>query len=508
MSTMELYQLFYDWVPVLLRYFILTLLLFVSLCANGVFLGITQDMYSGTGQYIEPFTMAYNAMYIGMGTGMIFYVRLGTRFTNKTLVVSGLVFILFMNVVCATTSSAELTIFACLTLGFTKVFALGEIYLGWLKIWSLKLQAVKFYPLLFFIALGGLYFMTWLTTFLTYHFNWRFAYIALYLMLGICLILVVIFVENHPLKRVVPLYQADFPGMLLLASMLMLVNYVVVYGKVEDWFESETIVSGFLGAVVCLLLFIRRERSVKRPFFNFELFRKPNFGLGLFYFSIMGVFTPTIFQSSFSGTILHFESITNAEVNLFLIPGISLGCLMSFFWYRAKFDGELLIIIGFAAFVVYHIVMYQSFSNDFSIQQFWFPSIIKGAGFALLYISIGLYTTSKFTFPVVLKVSGSIIIVRSFLSSGVFSGIYNYIFYASRIKHLSFIASVTDSSAQATMSGKESSDFYANIQAQSTLTAAKELTGYIIIFGIVFVVLLLLLNIRKRIRQSAQLTPQ
>lgn len=495
---MEINQLFYNWVPTYVRYFILACLAFVSLCANGVFLGITTDMYSGTGEYTEPFTMAYNAMYIGMGLCMIFYVKLGTRFTNKTLVVSGLVSILLMNIICATTSSPTLTITACFVLGFTKVFTLGEVYLGWLKIWSKKLESARLYPFLYFLALAGLYFMTWLTAFLSHNFNWRYAYIAVCTMLLFCLILSVIFIENHSLKRKIPLYQADLPGLLLLATMLMLVNYVAVYGKVEDWFESERIILASFGAVILLILFIRRETSLKRPFFNFELFRKPNFGIGLLYFTLMGVFTPALFQSTFSGTILHFESITNSEVNLYLIPGIALGCLLSFFWYHKKYDGHLLMTMGFAAFVAYHIIMYNGFANDFSLQQFWLPSILKGIGFSLLYISIGLYTTAGFPFPTVLKVVGMIVIIRSFLSSGVMSGIYNYTLYAQRVKHLNYLASLSEGNEILLKSGAESGSFYRNIQTQATLTASKEISGYIIVSGFVLVLILLAVNLYQR----------
>ena len=67
---MELNQIFYEWVPKYVRYAILLLMVFVALCANGVYLGITTDMYSDLGVYAEPYTMASNALYIGMGAGI------------------------------------------------------------------------------------------------------------------------------------------------------------------------------------------------------------------------------------------------------------------------------------------------------------------------------------------------------------------------------------------------------------------------------------------------------
>jgi DHA2 family multidrug resistance protein len=68
---MELYDLFYRWVPVYLRLPILFIWFFVVLTANGVFAGNITDMYSNLGVYSEPYTQGYNAMYIGMGLGLV-----------------------------------------------------------------------------------------------------------------------------------------------------------------------------------------------------------------------------------------------------------------------------------------------------------------------------------------------------------------------------------------------------------------------------------------------------
>ena len=175
----------------------------------------------------------------------------------------------------------------------------------------------------------------------------------------------------------------------------MLVNYVAVYGKVKDWFGSDSIFAALFAAVITMLLFIKRGLAVKRPILNFNLFKNVNVTTGLFLFLLLGVFTPAIFQSALSTNVLHFEAIRNAEINLFLIPGILVGCVFTFFWYRKNSDSYLLIILGFSAFVLYHIMMYTRFVNDLNIADFLIPSFVKGFALAILYISIGIYATSK-----------------------------------------------------------------------------------------------------------------
>jgi hypothetical protein len=153
----------------------------------------------------------------------------------------------------------------------------------------------------------------------------------------------------------------------------MLINYIAVYGKVEDWFASPVIRRASFGAIISMLLFTKRELTLKRPILDLNLFKISRISVGLLLFFSLGVLTPSIFQSAFASNILHFELIRNAEINLFLIPGILAGSILSFFWYKKNYDSVVLFIIGFSAFVVYHIMMYTRFVNDLNIGDFFVP---------------------------------------------------------------------------------------------------------------------------------------
>jgi len=499
---MEVNQIFYAWVPKYVRYAILLLMVFVALCANGVYLGITTNMYSDLGVYSEPYTMATNALYIGMGLGFLFIIRLAVRFSGKAGVVIGFVMMLLMNVIIATTNDPFLTVAASLVLGFSKVSVLGQIYLAWLMIWSKKGEASRVYPFFYFMALAGLNFMTWLTTYIAYLFSWRYAYIVVLILIILCIVVAIIFFENHKLQKKIPLYQLDLPGMLLLAISLILLNYIFVYGKVEDWFGSNSICIAAFAAVITLLLFIKRELTIKRPILDLRLFKIFNVSAGLFLFLVMGVFTPTTFQSALSVNILHFELIRNSELSLYLIPGILAGSILTFFWYKRNYDGRILFIVGFSAIVLYHIMMYTQFVNDLNITDFFLPSFFRGFALAILYISIGLYTTANLTVPPTLKVVGLVLIVRSFLATGIASGLYNYFLYANTSRHLSTLASQIDANDQMVRQQADFGAYYKYILQQANLAASKEISGSIIIFGLGVVILLVVVMAYRKIRKG------
>ncbi|MFV5699766.1 MFS transporter [Flavobacterium sp. ZT3R17] len=499
---MELNDLFYKWVPVYVRLPMLFLLLFVILVGNGVFLGNTTDMFSSLGEYPEPYIQASNALYIGMGLGLMFEMRLKQRFSNKELLLYGLSMMLLMNILCATTDNPTLTVVACLFLGLSKIAALVEVYVIWLYIWSKKLDSSRFYPFVYCTALCGLFLITWFTTKLAYNYNWRYAYIWILILILICLLVTLVLVENHKLKKKIPLYQVDWIGLLLLTSSLMLYDYALVYGKVENWFDSKKIIASLFATVLTLLLFVKLELSIKRPLFDLNLFKINSFRHGLFYFLLLGIFVPSTFQSAFSVSILHYEMILNTALNLYMIPGIIVGSVLCYFWYWKKYDAELLIFTGFLAFVIYHGIMYNSFSVDFNSKDFILPLFIKGFAMAILYIAIGLYATNKLGIGVTLSAGGIMILIRSFLGSGTFSAIYNYLLYADRIKHFSYIASHTEANDFLIKQQGNTLDFYKNLQGQALLSASKEISGYIIITGILLLIFILTTYIHQKIKNK------
>ena len=479
---MELKDLFYKWVPVWVRLPVLFFMFFVLLTCNGVYLGNTTDMYSGLGVYAEPFTEAANAIYIGMGIGALIEVRLKRRFSNKTLLLYGLTMMLLMNFVCMISSNPGIVVAACLLLGFCKMAAFFEVYLIWVYIWSKSFDRSRIYPFVYFTALPGTYLMTWLTCRLAYCYNWRYAYIAVLMLVLLCILFALIFVENHPLRRIFPLYQMDILGILYLLSTLLLVNFIAVYGKVEDWFQSDRIKGAFVLLPVPFFAFLRREMHVKRPLVPFRILSSIGFHKGLFFFLVLGVFLPSSIQSSFAGGILRFEAFRNTELNLFLIPAMLVGAAFSFCWYYYKKDPDVLLFTGFLAFVVYYFLLYQRLATGLGLEDFWLPSLAKGFAVIVLYVCIGLYTVAVYKPPDVFTAAGFMVITRSFLGSGIFTGLYSYLIYAGTVRHIDRLADLTATGDY--VQSEPPAAYLRTIEQQASLAAFKEMTGWILLFGV------------------------
>ncbi len=499
---MELKDLFYKWVPVYIKLPVLFILLFTILVSNGIFLGNSTEAFSSLGVYTEPFTEAYNAMYIGMGLGLMIEMRLKLRFTNKTLLLWGLGVTLAMNTICATTASPLLMVAACFIIGVIKMSAMVEVYVIWMFVWSKKGDTSRLYPFIYFTALAGLYFVTWATTRLAYYFNWRYAYIVICSLLVLCIILSLVFVENHRLKKALPLYRVDWPGLALLAAALLALNHFVVWGKVEDWLHAGRMKLTLCFALASFFLFLLREVHARRPLVDLHLFRKQTFLVGLFYFFVMGIFFPSTLQSAFSASILQYEAHRNTSLNLYLIPGVLVGAVCCFTWYYRGYDQRILIFAGFAGFVLYHVIMYYSFGLQFTQEDFIVPSLIKGFATALIYIAVGLYTTKGFDLKNVIVAAGIMIIVRSFLSSAVFTALYGDMLYKERLRHFNLLASQVDAGSDIVRQQGGAMNVFANLQGQALLSASKAITGGVIIIGLAFLLILIVIYIYQKLRGS------
>lgn len=283
----------------------------------------------------------------------------------------------------------------------------------------------------------------------------------------------------------------------------MSLNYLAVFGKVEDWFNSEKILLSAVFFFLFLGLFIIREQYIRRPFVDLNIYARKNLGIGLLLFFILGIFTPSSLQSAFSLGILKYEFITNLELNLYLIPGVLLGCILSYFWYRVKLSGEWLILAGFLLFLSYNLIMYFNLDSNFEFSDFYIPSFLRGAAFSILYISIALYSTRYADPHIILKVAGTMVIFRSFIGVGLFTGIYNYFIYAQRIRHLDVIASGSDAGANVFQSARLVEAHNAILLQQASISALKELTGVLVICGIITLSLLSAYFYRQYIRSEA-----
>lgn len=80
-----------------------------------------------------------------------------------------------------------------------------------------------------------------LTAELAYHYNWKYMYYFMMLLLLLAILLVIVcYRHNRPLQKI-PIEELHLREMFVIAIGLLMLMYVINYGKILDWMSSYKI---------------------------------------------------------------------------------------------------------------------------------------------------------------------------------------------------------------------------------------------------------------------------
>jgi DHA2 family multidrug resistance protein len=190
------------------------------------------------------------------------------------------------------------------------------------------------------------------------------------------------------------LRQGDWPGIATMAMGLAALQTVLEEGNKDDWFGSPFIVRLCVIAAISLSLFLAIELTVARPLLNLRLLVRRNFGFSSLANFLMGialygsVFILPVYLSSVQGynsEEIGFVLAWTGFPQLLLIPLVPR--LMK------RFDGRLVIGVGFALFATSNF-MNIFMSSDTAAPQLLWPNIVRALGQALAFAPLSAVATS------------------------------------------------------------------------------------------------------------------
>jgi len=359
-----------------------------------------------------------------------------------------------------------------------------------------------FYP--FSILLGQL--GAYLSAELAYAFGWQYVYYFMMPGLLLSLLAVVVFYHNGRTSPYTPLKKIDWQSFLLLTSSLMLLNYALVFAKVEDYFSSVHIQGALIGFVITLLLFIRRQLTSEQPYLNLSMLKIKNVWVSMALIFLAGLFLAAgSIQSVLTSGLLKFSAQTNAELNLWMIPGVLAGGLLLFFWNKYEHNHKGIILIGFGAFVLGYLLLYTKVNPGAGMHDFYLAAALRGFGMVILFAAIGVYNALGLQMMQMLSASAILVVFRSFIGPAFFSALISYGMYHGQIENLQQLAQHLDFSNAAVMARAAtaggSAGLYGTVMPQAILVTAQEMLGYVVIAGIGIMLAVLLFRFGKMNRR-------
>lgn len=470
--------LYNDWVPKPVQLLLIVLLLAVVMPLGGVYVGNISYVVSGTGAMTEYFMWANYATTIGMGACMPVVLRMKMRFKVRDKMTVLLVLLGLLSYLNSTTLNPMIFVFSSLCIGFLKMMVTIELFLPLMvMIGNRGIFYGAFYTfVLVFNQIAGYY-----AAQVSINYNWQHFYVIMAVACFVLALVHWVFMHDKYFALKVPLHYIDWLSILLFVSTFMFSAYVFSFGKQQDWLNSKNIINASIAAFLSFALLTIRQLTLKRPYLSFKIFTKNNVQHGLLMLFMLGKFLgTTTIQNSFAVGVLGYDQLTNAKLNILMIPGLIVAGIMAIIWFKKEIPLKMFIFSGFAAMVGYAIVMYFSMVLEFNYENWYLPMFLKGYGMGSLFISVWFYTLDKLEMDDMLAAIGLVLVWRTFLAVGFFSALYSWFMYHFQVVAIGDLAVYMDGM---TVTPQNAAGLKA-IQLNAIIVASKKIFGYIILAGI------------------------
>ena len=513
---------FYDWVPKPVGILILILLFIPILTVGGVYSANSGEMMSGLGILSEHIQFVGFVTSIGMAAFAPFFYDLVRIRREKLMCLVGFSIMYLLSYVCAVTESIFLLALCSLIMGFLRMvlmmvnlftlikYAFGMEATrnitpgnepsdeeGWDRLDREKSTSMPIIYL-FFMILGQV--GTALTAWLAYEYEWQYVY---YFMMGtILLSILIIFItmpfHSYPRERF-PITFSKFGNVVVFSCMVTCFIYILVYGKTLDWFDDPTIVRAALLTLLFGAIFIYLESSRRSPYFLMDLFKLRTINMGVILFLLLMILNSSaMFVNVFTSIGMKIDNWQNAALGNWCVVGYIIGAILSIALGSRGVHLKYLFAIGFLLLGCSALFIYFEVQSAGLYDRMKYPVIIRAAGMMIIYSLTAVHANQRMPYKYLSTWICVMLTVRMVIGPGIGTAIYTNLLqerqqhyvtrYAQNVDRMNpdAEASYTQTARGMRYQGKSETEAEqmasistkGRIQAQATLSAVKEMSGW------------------------------
>ena len=511
-----------QWVPDWLGMICIFFIILPVTMLNGSYTGSMLEVSSTLGTNTEDITMGYYAASAGMAIAYPIVPKVLDALSSKFLLLTDLSIQFLLSWVCARSQNIDLVIICSFFIGFLKGFLMLWFIRRATKIFSPKNVRSEFYSYFYPLVFAGGQVSMIVTAELAYHYNWQYMYYFMMMMLmASILIVIVCFRHNRPLKPI-RLSELHIREMLVIATGLLMLMYVINYGKVLDWTSSFKIRLYLVIAPILIAFFIWKQYHSKQPYVNLAPLYQPKAIVGYFYMMLVMFFsTSTTLLTNYMTSILKVDSTHTYQLYIYLLPGYVLGAFICFWWFRwQRWRFRFLIAGGMGCFALFFGMLYFGISPDSTYEMLYLPMFLRGVGMMVLIIAFALFAVEDLHPKYLLSNAFFLITFRSVLTPVIASAFYSNTLYRLQQKYmveLSETLTATDPLAatrwQSTLESSlaqghgideatqlANNTLYTILQQQGTLLALKDILGWLFAVTLVIAVVSRFIPFHKTVR--------
>ncbi len=533
---------FYNWVPKPLGIIFLMILFIPILTIGGVYSANSGEMTSGLGIQAEHIQYVGFVTSVGMAAFSPFFYQLVCIRREKMMLIVGFSVMYVLSYICAETDSLFILALCSLVMGFLRnVLMMCNLFTlikyafgmeatrnitpgndptdeaGWDRLDKEKGSSMPTIYL-FFMILGQI--GTCLTAWLAYEYEWQYVY---YYMMGTMLLAIAILFITMPWHRYpgkkFPINFAKFGNVVVFSGMMCSFIYIMVYGKVLDWYDSPEIQLATVLCVAFTILFVWLEWTRRSPYFLLSVFKLRSVQVGiLLFFFLMVLNSSAMFVNVFTSVGMKIDNWQNAALGNWVLVGYFLGCMIGVILGGKGIHLKYMFSLGFVLIGAASLYMYFEVQTQGLYEHMKWPVIIRATGMMLLYSLTAVYANQRMPFKYMSTWVCIMLSVRMVIAPGIGSALYSNVlqqrqqYYVTRYAHdydrtnieavqsyeqtrrgmMYQGKSVTEAEEMASISTK------GKVQVQATLSAVKEMAGWTVYACIICALVTVLVPWKKR----------
>lgn len=370
----------------------------------------------------------------------------------------------------------------------------------------------------FFMLLGQI--GTWLTAWFAYNYHWQMVYYAMLgsILVALLITLVCMPYNPYPTKRS-PLSFSKFGNVVVFCLMCCSFIYIMVYGKVYDWYDDASICWATAICVVSTLLFVYLEKTRRSPYFMLKAFRSRSIQGGILLFiALMICNSSSMLVNIFVGVGMKTDQIQVATLGNWVLLGYFIGLVSILLLNNKGVHFKWFFALGFILIGAASLFMYFEVQTDGMLERMKWPVVIRATGMMLLYSLIAVYANQRMPYKLLSTWVCIMLTVRMVIAPGIGSALYQNLFqyrqqyYITRYAHDydrtdAATAMTYDQTARGMQyQGKSETEAQhmaaisakSKVQVQATISAIKEISGWTIYACIIFAGLMLVVPWPKR----------
>ncbi len=421
---------FNAYIPRRLQPWIYLVFAFCFQLTGGIYGGALQQVMGEMSLMREDVLMIVMCNVVGVNMPFPFLFRLKFRYTNRNLLITAALVIAACNICILHTQSFVLLCILAYISGFFKLCGTFEC-MSTIQLWMTpKRDFAIFFPLLYSIVLGNMSFTPWVTEKLIYFYqDWT---VMNWLMIGVMLcIALFLYINTHNFHfmKPLPFISVDYLGCILWSLFLIEFIFFFNYGEHYNWLDSNVMRGDLLLIIITFLISVGRMLNIRHPYLAPGAWHYKRLVPLLILFAFVEFMgsTPKVLQTAFTGSILHFGSVTTNVFNLIEWIASIVGCLSCMVWIKViKQKYTRLLTIGVMAMATYPVMMYFLIDPGLNIDALYTPIFLRAFGNAIFFTTLTLYLEELMPFQhffMGLTIAG---IIRNGAVSTMCSGIYSY----------------------------------------------------------------------------------